>query len=120
MASGTIPSGVRPIAQGGTGATTALQAITNLGAANNLDLGTITATSRSDAIGKAWDAITVYDKTVVGKYTYQGVWLFLAYKYTGSQYGMMIAITYNPTLAPWWLAVAEGAKTTKSFVLSTT
>lgn len=79
-----------------------------------VDCGTVTGSTVTDAIGAAWDAITTYDKTVVGKFTYQGQWMYMAYKYSGSpQYGMMIAVKYNST--PYLMRVTSGAKTYFTF-----
>jgi hypothetical protein len=78
-----------------------------------VDCGTVTGSGITDAIGAAWDAIATYDKTVVGKFTYQGQWMYIAYKYTGSQYGVMIAVKYNS--APYLMRVTSGAKTYFTF-----
>jgi hypothetical protein len=78
-----------------------------------VDCGTVTGSGITDAIGAAWDAIATYDKTVVGKFTYQGQWMYIAYKYTGSQYGVMIAVKYNST--PYLMRVTSGAKTYFTF-----
>ncbi len=79
-----------------------------------VNCGTVTGSTITDAIGAAWDAITTYDKTVVGKFVYQGQWMYMAYKYSGSpQYGMMIAVKYNST--PYLMRVASGAKTYFTF-----
>ena len=43
----------------------------------------------------AWDAISVYDHTVIGDYTKDGRWMFLAYKYSGSMYGMLMSVPFN-------------------------
>ena len=42
-------------------------------------------------IGAAWDAITVYDKLLVGTFSGSGLWMYMGYKYSGSKYGMMWA-----------------------------
>ena len=55
-----------------------------------VDLG-----QQNGGIQGAWDALEVYHETVVGKFSYQGIHQFIAYKYSGSQYGMMIAQHYS-------------------------
>ena len=57
----------------------------------------------------AWDAIPIYDKTVIGQFFRGGQYMFMAYKYSGSQYGMMICYRYSGTLD--CLQVANGVKT---------
>lgn len=53
-----------------------------------------TASSINDALGKAWDGISPAH-TVIGTFKFQGDWMFMGYKYTGEQYGMMFAMRYD-------------------------
>ena len=75
-----------------------------------VDLGSISATSNNDSIGKAWDAITVYEKPVIVRWFYSGSFMALMYKYNGSQYGMAMAMKYNTT-SVLTLSVNNGVKT---------
>ena len=72
----------------------------------NLNLGEVAS------IESAWDAISVYDKTVTGWFGLQGKWLFIAYKYNDSQYGMMLCRHYNE-YEIYSLHVTEGVKRKK-------
>ena len=56
-----------------------------------LDLGNISSNSLQNAAEAAWDSINVFDRVVLGSYVYQGVWMFMAYKYSGSQYGTALS-----------------------------
>lgn len=75
-----------------------------------VDLGSITATSNNDSIGKAWDAITVYEKPVIVRWFYSGSFMALMYKYNGASYGMAIAMKYNVTNI-FTLSINNGVKT---------
>lgn len=59
---------------------------------------------------EAWDNLTVYDKPVVGRFTRGGYWWCIALKYTGGQYGMMLAQPYYDTHL-YSLSVSGGVKT---------
>jgi hypothetical protein len=78
-----------------------------------LDLGDVGGGSATDALGKAWDAITTYNKPVVVKYIYNGIWMGMAYKYSGNLYGMMQSMPYH-TGNIYLLNVNNGAKTFKT------
>ena len=56
----------------------------------------------------AWKAIAIYDRTITGQFTAYGTWMFLAYKYTGSQYGMMIAVKYSGARHMYQLNIIDG------------
>lgn len=77
---------------------------------NVVDLGSISATSDDDAVGKAWDAITVYEKPVIVQWFYSGSFMALMYKYNGSQYGMAMAMKFYSTKV-FTLSVSNGVKT---------
>lgn len=77
--------------------------------AKYFDSGVCSGSSNTESIGKAWDAITEYDKTVVGQLNHNGMWMYIAYKYSGSRYGMMLAISYN-TYETYRLNVIDGQK----------
>ncbi len=79
-----------------------------------LDLGDISSTNANTVIGDAWDAINVYNKTVVGRFAYYGTYWFIGYKYSGSQYGIMIAQPYH-TPNMWTLSVNNYTKTIGKF-----
>lgn len=76
-----------------------------------LDLGNISSNSLQNAAEAAWDSINVFDRVVLGSYVYQGVWMFMAYKYSGSQYGMMIVTSYNKNHPLYVLKIQENTKT---------
>ena len=64
----------------------------------------------------AWDAINIYDQTVIGHFTSVGKWMFVAYKYSDSLYGMMWTQKFNDwemTL----ISVNNGNKTVKKVAL---
>lgn len=67
--------------------------------------------------GGAWDAITTFDNAVAVKYTDSGAWIGLGYKYTGSQYGMLLCFNYS-TAQLKLLNVIDGNKTIKTIVAS--
>ena len=67
----------------------------------------------------AWDKITVYDKTVTGNFGNNGQWWFIVYKYTGSKYGMMMAMTYYMTPI-YILSVQNGMATVKQLSTANT
>ena len=48
--------------------------INDINIAKYLYLGSISGTSQADAIAKAYQAISVYDQTVVGHFDYSGRW----------------------------------------------
>ena len=75
-----------------------------------VDLGSISATSNNDSIGKAWDAITVYEKPVIVRWFYSGSFMALMYKYNNAPYGMAMAMKYNTT-SVLTLSVNNGVKT---------
>ena len=75
-----------------------------------IDLGSISATSNNDSIGKAWDAITVYEKPVIVRWFYSGSFMALMYKYNNAPYGMAMAMKYNTTDV-YTLSVNNGTKT---------
>lgn len=60
-------------------------------------LATIQGTTVKDAMSHAFDAIDVYDKAVSGEFTYSGLWMYTALKYSNGAYGMMLAVNYYPT-----------------------
>ena len=60
----------------------------------------------------AWDAITVYDRTVVGEFFKDGQWSFIAYKYGGGHYGTMLAMKFSGALD--FLSVSNDVKTIRS------
>jgi len=62
-----------------------------------VNLGSISATSLKTALIAAFNNLSVHDNPVIGTYSYSGAWMFWAHKYTGDQYGMMLAITYYPS-----------------------
>ena len=66
------------------------------------------ATGSITSIQQAWDAIPVYDRTVIGRFFSSGAWMFIAYKYSGSEYGMMLAGRYNGLLQ--YMYVVSGTK----------
>ena len=53
------------------------------------------ASSINDAVGRAFDAIQITNKTVVGHFGYAGEWMFVAFKYSNGAYGCMIAFRYD-------------------------
>lgn len=63
-----------------------------------VSLGTITASSNMDAVIAAFNALQVTEHTCIGTFNRSGMWMFMAYKYTGGQYGMMIAVQYYPNI----------------------
>lgn len=70
----------------------------NTNRAYSVNLGSITATSANDALGKAWDALTIYDKPVLVRYNHYGVWMGLMFKYGGDHmYGMAMTMKYDGT-----------------------
>lgn len=77
-----------------------------------INLGDITGTSAGNAVGNAWDAITQYDVPVMGQFQYSGRWMFQAYKYSGSQYGMIVATRYNGVIL--YVYIEGGVKTVKT------
>ena len=49
-------------------------------------------------MGKAWDALTIYDKPVLVRYNYYGEHMALMFKYGGDHlYGMGMEMTYSST-----------------------
>ena len=80
------------------------------GMAERVNLGTITASSNIDSFGKAWDALTIYNKPVIVHWFFSGALMALMFKYEGSQYGMAIAMKYNTTDV-YTLSVNNGTKT---------
>ncbi len=66
--------------------------------AYGVNLGSRTATSDNDAMGKAWDALTIYDEPVLVRYNYYGEWMAIMYKYGGDHmYGMAMGMRYGRT-----------------------
>ena len=61
-------------------------------------------------IEDAWDALAIYDQPVIGRFTRNGYWWFIGLKYTGGQYGMMLAQPYYSTTL-YSLSVSGGTKT---------
>ena len=82
------------------------------GKAMKVELGAMPASSDADAIGKAWDAISSYYQPVFGQYQYKGQWMFMAFKYSDSQYGMMIAMHYGGTVLK--MHIIDGEKSVKT------
>jgi len=62
-----------------------------------IPFGTITASSVTEALGKVWDSITVYSRTVIVSFGWYGTLMAMMYKYPDSQYGMAIAMRYAST-----------------------
>jgi hypothetical protein len=62
-----------------------------------ISLGTISATSITEALGKAWDRLTVYQRPVLVMFGWSGQIMAMMYKYPDSQYGMAIAMKYIST-----------------------
>lgn len=78
-----------------------------------LALGNVGGTGVSDALGKAWDAITIYNKPIIVSYLYNGFWMGMALKYPGGTYGMMQSMPYH-TGNIYLLNVDNGTKTFKA------
>ena len=66
---------------------------------------------------KAWDALTIYDKAVIGQYNNGGVRAFFAYKYTGSQYGFMLQIRWGSNNIDM-MTVTDNVETIKTIYAS--
>ena len=62
--------------------------------ATHIHLGNITASSDTEALGKAWDSLTVFSQTVIVTFGRTGQFMAMMYKYPDSQYGMAIAMKY--------------------------
>lgn len=77
--------------------------------ASIVDLGTISANSNADALNKAWDALTVYEKPVLVYYSYYGWHSALMFKYSDARYGTAIAMKYDNN-KPYVLNVKNGTK----------
>lgn len=75
-----------------------------------LFLGSIagTAADAKTILTNAFNAINVYDAVVTGNFGNAGSWLFIGYKYTGGQYGMLIATKYSTANAIYTLHVIDG------------
>ena len=50
----------------------------------------------------------MYDAAITGNFGNAGAWLFMGYKYTGGQYGMLIATKYSSARAIYTLHVIDG------------
>ena len=62
-------------------------------------LGDLVASSETEALGKAYDAVTTEGEPVIGAYGYAGVWMFMVYKYSSHRpYGMMVAMRFDGSL----------------------
>ena len=59
-----------------------------------LDLGTVSASSKEGAIQQAFEAITIYDRPVAIKFSYNGAWSGLAFKLSGGNYGTIYATVH--------------------------
>lgn len=69
--------------------------------AEYVDLGTIPTLSVSsprEAMIAAFERLTTTGKTCIGTYFYLGSWMFMAYKYVGGDYGMMVTIYYSSSV----------------------
>ena len=106
-------SGLGPINNLTSDSTTAALSAAMGKSLNNNKVDIITLGSVEDA-AMAWDAIQVYDKTVIGSFGYSGRWMFIAYKYSGSQYGMMLCIKFNGVID--YLTVVNGTKTWRNII----
>lgn len=62
-----------------------------------ISYGNITASSITEAIGKAWDSLTIYSKPVIVFFGWYGQIMAMMYKYPDSQYGMAFAMRYIST-----------------------
>ena len=73
-------------------------------AANAINLGSFTATSNVEAIGKAFDALPASMIPILGHFSYDGRFLFIGFKWTylNVDYGMMITTKYND--GPWFMS----------------
>lgn len=71
------------------------------------------ATSVETAIGLAWDAIANVDRVITGRFWYSGWYIFMGYKYTSTDYGMMIVQKVNDN-SIYTLQVNNGTKIVKN------
>lgn len=69
------------------------------------------ASSIEDAIARAFNAITVTNKTITGYFSYSGTFMCIAFKYSGGQYGSMLTVR-NDGLA-WTLHYYTGTSVVK-------
>lgn len=75
-----------------------------------VSLGSIagTATDAKTILTNAFNAINVYGTVITGSFFNAGIWIFIGYKYTGGQYGMLIATKYSSARAIYTLHVIDG------------
>lgn len=75
-----------------------------------LSLGSITgtATDAKTILINAFNAINVYGTVITGSFLNTGVWIFIGFKYTGGQYGMLIATKYSTAKMIYTLHVIDG------------
>ena len=74
--------------------------------------------SAADAAGTVFDNLAITDRVVNGRYNNSGIWMFMAYKYSGDvAYGTLIAFRFDGYAL--FLSVNNGTKTTKFFSFNT-
>ena len=74
------------------------------------NLGNISGSTVENVLSNAWDALNVYDNPVIVRFVNSGTYMGMMYKYTGSLYGMAIAMKHGGTTI-YKMGVNNGSKT---------
>lgn len=82
------------------------------------NIGTYTGDYKA-ALKAAFADISLFDRVCSGIFSNNGIWMFIAYKYTGSQYGMMLAIHYYTGTNICVLTRVSGVDTIRALTTTT-
>lgn len=77
----------------------------------NVNLSSISGSSVKEALTNAFNSLPLVSNTIIGHFNWSGEWMFMAYKYSGGQYGMMLAICYSQYVSSYILNRDGGSDT---------